>query len=81
MKPLQTLLTAGPVLAALVCASPALAGDKSAPKSDAAAEELDAEAGASGEAADPTGGYLNIYNDVMDEEARAGMGRASDQLT
>ena len=38
MKPLQTLLTAGPVLAALVCASPALAGDKSAPKSDAAAE-------------------------------------------
>ena len=52
-----------------------------AEKSDAAAEELDAEAGASGEAADPTGGYLNIYNDVMDEEARAGMGRASDQLT
>ena len=52
-----------------------------AEKSDAAAEELDAEAGASGEAADPTGGYLNIYNDVMDEEARAGMGRASDQFT
>ena len=41
----------------------------------------DAEAGASGEAADPTGGYLNTYNDVMDEEARAGMGRASDQFT
>ena len=37
--------------------------------------------GRSGEAADPTGGYLNIYNDVMDEEAQAGMGRESDQFT
>ena len=46
-----------------------------------AAQQRLARALAAQNAANPTGGYLNIYNDVMDEEARAGMGRASDQFT